>query len=343
MRKKIAIIQESAKLSRVTEIRLKGKTLSTPTYFPAISSYGIKIPLSYLVYLLANYSYPRILVSAYDIFHADEREKKALFSGMRKYDRISRRRKKGFFFLDSGIYESSWYGDPHWNIDSYKTLVSKVKFDFYSSFDVIPKGRNKKRDKKFIEQTFANTVASRAFSNKGQLVAILHGRTPDYLISMVKEFVRTHPNLCDTVAVPERDCGKSILERAATIVEVRKILNDNDNRNLLHVLGCGDPMSILVYSFCGADVFDSLDWYEHVINRDTLSVMDFSQLDLLNCECTACKICANGNYEDRVLLHNLYFYQKFMEDIQSLIRNDGISLFLSQRIDRNIVERIDQF
>lgn len=343
MSKKTAIIQESAKLSRVAEIRLQGKTLSTPTYFPAISSYGIKIPLSYLFYLPVNYSYPRILVSAYDIFHSDEREKKALFSGIRKYDRIGRQRKKGFVFLDSGIYESSWYGDLHWNIDSYKTLVSKVKFDFYSSFDVLPKGRNKKCDKRFIEQTFANIVASRAFSNKGQLVAILHGRTPDHLISMVEEFVGTHPDLCEAVAVPERDCGKSILERAETIVEVRKILNDNDNRNLLHVLGCGDPVSILLYSFCGADFFDSLDWYEHVINRDTLSVMDISQLDLLNCECKACTLCANGNYEDRALLHNLYFYQKFMEEIQSLIRNNGISLFLSQRIGRSIVEKIDQF
>lgn len=347
MRKKTAIIQESAKLSRVTEIRLQGKTLSTPTYFPAISSYGVKIPLSYLVYLLANYSYPRILVSAYDIFHADKREKKALFSGIRKYDRINRQRNKGFLFLDSGIYESSWYGDPNWNIDSYKALVSKVKFDFYSSFDVLPEGKNKKHDKKFIEQTFANIAASRAFSNKGQLVAILHGRTPDHLVSIVREFVGAHPNLCDVVAIPERDCGKSILERAATIVEVRGILNDNDYRNLLHVLGCGDPMSILIYSFCGVDFFDSLDWYEHVISRDarerTLSVMDFSQLDLLNCECKACTLCVNGNYEDRALLHNLHFYQKFMEEIQSLIRNNGISSFMSKHIGKSIVEKINHF
>ena len=333
------IIHKSGKLSRVLEVRSKGRTLSTPTYFPAISSYGIKLSLSYLIYLLANYSYPRILVSAYDIFHSKGKEKEALFSSLKRYDRMSRRNKKGFLFLDSGIYESSWYDDSNWNIDSYRALTSKVKFDFYSNFDVLPK----ESDKEFMEKTFANIIASRDFTNKGELVVILHGRTPDHLISTVKEFTKAYPDLCDVLAVPERDCGESILERVETIVEVRQMLDGRDSRNLLHILGCGHPLSMLLYSFCGVDFFDSLDWYEHVIDQNALSINDFCQLDLLNCNCKACTFAAGGPYMDRVLLHNLLFYQEFMKKIQSLIRNDGILSFLNEHIDRSIFEKIKKF
>jgi queuine/archaeosine tRNA-ribosyltransferase len=343
---KLDIIHKSKKLSRVLKVRLKGRILSTPTYFPAISSYGIKLPLSYLIYLLANYNYPRVLVSAYDIFHAKEQEKKILFSSIKKFNKVARRRNKGFLFLDSGIYESSWYDNLSWDRNSYKDMISKVKFDFYSSFDVLPKGSSKKNDKKFMKQTFENIIASRTFSSKGELVAILHGRSPDHLIAIIQQFVNTHPEICHIIAIPERDCGEGILERAQTIVEVRKILDKNDDTSLLHVLGCGNPLSILLYSFCGADIFDSLDWYEHVINQNTSTINDFSHLELFNCQCRACSFLAKrtrsikGEYMDSVLLHNLFFYQDYMKKIQTLIRNDGILTFLGQRIGKDILEKI---
>ena len=105
-----------------------------------------------------------ILVSSFrlTIHFTLKKGKKVTFSSMRKYDKISRRRNKSLFSLDSGIYESSGYNDLSWNIDSYEPLVSKIEFDFYSSFDLLPKGRNKERDKKLIEQAFANTATSRA-------------------------------------------------------------------------------------------------------------------------------------------------------------------------------------
>jgi len=331
------------------QVTLEGRILSTPTFFPAISSYGIKLPLSYLIYLLANYSYRRVLFHAYDIFHAKEQEKKRLFSSIKKFNKIVRSRNKGFLFLDSGIYESSWYNNLSWDRNSYRDLISKVKFDFYSSFDILPKGSSRKNDKKFMKQTFENITASRALSNKGELAAILHGRSPDHLIAMIEQFVSTHPEICRIIAVPERDCGEGILERAQTIVEVRKILDKNDDTSLLHILGCGNPLSILLYSFCGADIFDSLDWYEHVINQDTLTINDFSHLELFDCQCEACAFLAKrtrpikGQYMDKVLLHNLFFYQDYMKKIQTLIRNDGISTFLGQRVGKDIVEKIKRF
>lgn len=334
-------IYSSGKLSRVCELKQQGKTLSTPTYFPAVSSYGIKLPPSYLIYLLANFLYPRVLVSAYDIFHSKGAVKKTLFSTLKKYDKLVRRRNQGFLFLDSGIYESSWYNDPGWSMDSYKNLVSKVKFDIYSSFDVLPKGRDKKSLKKFQTQTFSNIVESRDLTNKGELVGILHGANPDHLLLIVTEFVATYHDLCNIIAVPERDCGESILEKAQTIVAIRKALDKSHSPKLLHLLGCGNPLSVLLFSFCGVDFFDSLDWYEHVADPNTLAINDLYQLDLLDCKCKACDRHAKGEYVDRALLHNLYFYQKFMENIRLKIRDDEILPFLRDHIDPKFLRKIN--
>lgn len=334
--KKSNIIYESQKLSRVLEISINGKTLVTPTYFPAISSYGIEFQFGDLIYLLANYSYPRVLVSAYDLFHAGKGDRRRLLKILNTF------RDKGLFFLDSGAYESSWKDDPKWSLDSYKSLASQVECDFYSSFDFLPIEESKKTDSEFKKRTFHNILASRGISKKGVFVPILHGANPNHLISVLAEFVKRHSDLSSNIAIAERDCGVSILEKARTIIRIRRILNKNDRRNFLHLLGCGNPLSMLLFSYCGVDSFDSLDWAEHVINRDSLTMTSFSQLELLNCSCRICSKTKRG-YTKKALLHNLLFYQDFVMQIQSLIKNNAISGFLSERLDKKVIRKIEGF
>jgi hypothetical protein len=336
--KKPDLVYKSQKLSRVLEVNVNGKNFVTPAYFPAISSYKIKIPFDKLVYLLVSYSYPRALVSAYDLFHAEKSKRKTLLTA------ISTFRDKGFLFLDSGVYESSWRVDQKWNLKSYRNLVSQVECDFYSSFDFLPTKANDKIDKEFKRRTFKNILASHNVSQKSMFVPILHGLNPNQLISILTKFVKTHPDLSGTIAITERDCGMSFLEKAKTIVTIRKILDKNDNQNLLHLLGCGNPLSMLFFSYCGVDTFDSLDWVEHIIDRNSLKINDFSQLELLYCDCPICS-GIERDYTEKALLHNLLFYQDFMMQIQSLIKNNDISRFLRERmhVDKRILEKIDKF
>lgn len=286
--------------------------------------------------MLANYSYPRILVSAYDLFHVKESERRRLLKILNTF------RNNGFFFLDSGVYESSWKGDSTWSLDSYKTLASQVECDFYSSFDFLPIENSKKIDKEFKKRTFNNILASGGVSKKGVFVPILHGSNPNQLVSVLAEFVKRHPDLFGIIAIAERDCGISILEKAKTIIRIRRALDKNDRRNLLHLLGCGNPLSMLLFSYCGVDIFDSQDWAEHVINRDGLTIIDFSQLELLNCSCRICSRDERG-YAKKAVLHNLLFYQDFVMQIQSLIKNNAISGFLSERLDKKIIRKIEGF
>ena len=337
--KRTTVVHESKKLSRVLEVTLQDKKLQTPTYFPAISSYGIKFSVLEQFYFLEQYNYHRVLVSAYDLNDLSESERKKMFSWMKRY------RKKGVLFLDSGLFESSWKVDTKWNIGSYKNLMSQAKFDIYTCFDVLPAETGKEDKTKFKEKTFGNIVESSMFMNNAVFFPILHGSSPGELIGLVKDFVDQFPQLCNFVALPERDCGKSVLERAETILEIRKLLNNNDCRNLLHILGCGNPLSMLLFSYCGADSFDSLDWVKSVFNPTTLSMNDFSHLELLDCACPVCTeaLYKDAEYSEKALLHNLLFYKNFATQLQSMILNDNLFSYLKIHLGSKIVDQVDEF
>lgn len=335
--KKPNIISTSEKVSRVLEVRLNGKTFRTPTYFPSISSYGIKFSLSDSLYFVSFHSHPCVLVSAYDLYNLEEKERNPLLSMIKSY------RKKGVLFLDSGLYESSWKADQNWDINSYKSIMPEVKFDLYSSFDIYR--INGESDEEFKKRTFDNIIESSAFLNNVLFVVILHESSSAKLIELVREFVEKYPNLSGSIAVAERDCGKSIVEKAETIVQIRRIMNNVDSRNLLHILGCGNPKSMLMFSYCGADTFDSLDWLKHVINPADLSVHDFSHLELLNCKCHVCTASTykKAIYLEKVLLHNLLFYRIFVDHMQSLIRNEIMRSYLGKHIGQRVMGQIDEF
>jgi queuine/archaeosine tRNA-ribosyltransferase len=78
-------------------------------------------------------------------------------------------------------------------------------------------------------------------------------------------------------------------------------------------------------------MFDSLDWTKFTLDEGEWVGRDFSYLDLLRCECSACKR-PQKDYAERTLLHNLAFYQEFMLRIQGWIRNGYLSSVLEKRL-----------
>jgi len=316
----------------VLEIGLGAKILRTPTYFPSISSYGIKFQLSDLLYFAKFHSHPCVLVSAYDLYYLEQNEKKRLLPMMEEY------RKKGVLFLDSGLFESSWTKGKGWDIASYKSEMVNTKFDFYSSFDVFRDRETSEHE--FAKLSFENIVESSVFSDNVVFAAILHEETAEKLIVLVKKFIEEYPNLCGCIAVAERDCGKDIVERAETILQISEVMNNNECQNILHILGCGNPKSMMLFSYCGADSFDSLDWLKYVINPTDNSIHDFSHLELLNCKCHVCAHYTGADYLQRALAHNLLYYRIFVDNMQSLIRNNVMRPYLDKHIGKNVIEKI---
>lgn len=326
------MICESEISSRLVEVEIEGKKLITPTYFPAISSYGIKYSFPSLIRLFFAYLHPRLLISAYDLHFLPIRTRRELCRGIEEYS------KNCIVFLDSGVYESYWRADRRWNRSLYKKSMASIEFDFYSSFDVLPG----KDSEEFVKNAIDSILASRNFCDKPGFVPILHGISPDKLVLSVNEFVRDYPDLCNFVAVPERDCGNNVVEKAQTVCRIRNLLDDGDafNRSrILHILGCGNPISLLLLSYCGANTFDSLDWIKHVVDPNRLAISDFSHLELMNCDCL---VCANSkrHYVETVLLHNLLFYQNYMLQIQTLIKKNELRQLLDRYVGQNILRQI---
>lgn len=325
------VVSKSAGSSRLIELMINGKTLATPTYFPAISSFGIKYSFQSLVSLFLHYKFPRVLISAYDWHFLPNKILNETFSELEKY------RLDSFLFMDSGIFESYWKADKRWDSKLHKKTLSKAKFDFHTSFDILPSQNS--RD--FVNETIGGAICSREQCNKTGFIPVIHG-SPAEVLLIIKQLLKSHPDLCDFIAVPERDCGESIIEKAHTVHEIRKVLDSGKNSpdsRMLHLLGCGDPLSMLLFVYAGANSFDSLDWIKYCADPDRLILHNFSHLELLNCDCFACAR-NNEQYIEKVFLHNLLFYQNYLLRIQELIKENSLGKLLEDYFDKITLDKV---
>ena len=64
----------------------------------------------------------------------------------------------------------------------------------------------------------------------------------------------------DIVGITAREAGDSLVKRCSTVVMLRDALGDAGLDVPIHIFGAINPMEVLAYFFCGADVFDGLNW-----------------------------------------------------------------------------------
>lgn len=320
-------MHKSDGLSRVSAISLNHKTLVTPTYFPAISTVGNKHGVVNLAQLLVDYKFPQFLISAYDLHELKSKERKSVYEMLLRYVDES------ILFLDSGKFESHWLGDSSWSLKSYRKVTGTAPFDIYTSLDLFQLVNNVSEG--IVETAVKRIENSRKSAGLSGFTPIIHGVTPNALVSMVEGILNKLPFDCEMIAVPERDCGRNILEKAITVARIRQKIGDVQGDAILHILGCGNPKSLALFSFCGADTFDSLDWVKHALNPVLNSFEDFSYLDTLSCNCRFCS-GKDRLYTERVLLHNLKYYQEFMKEVKAAIRENRFSRFIEERMGSDI-------
>ncbi len=310
--------------TRLLTLEFKEKILHTPTYFPAISSTDSKFPIPRLLKFFIRSSYPQLLISAYDYYHYLKLESK-LKSGLTRYS------KKHFLFIDSGGYEKYWTGDKKWTFDLYKKIIPKIKSDFYTSFDgeFVQKKKNK-----FYDVIINNGL----IHPTSQYLPIFHAPEPKLLLKTISRFLERYPYAINLIAIRELECGITTSERAKTIFQIRKILDKIGGKQMLHVLGAGHPISIALYSYCGADSFDSTDWFRSTFDPKSNTLLDSSHIDIVTQSPASIRI---QDPTLKLLVHNLDTYFIFMKKIQALIKNNKLLSFLHQnKIDKNIIEKI---
>ncbi len=158
--------------------------------------------------------------------------------------------------------------------------------------------------------------------------------------SLMREVARTlRPAL---IAIPERELGGGILQRARTVYEIRRELDELGFYQPLHLLGTGNPLSMAIFAAVGADCFDGLEWCRVASDAESGKLFHFHQADFFMwqsevSESPVVREAMNSpgvEYSGKVVFHNLDFYRRWMSDLRKYLPTGKIERFLSSKLPR---------
>ncbi len=304
--------------SNLKFLDIGGGVFNYPCYFPSISSLRTQYkPIQYLKILLKS-GYPWFLISAYDIAHANT-EKQFLL------DTIKESLNNQKVLLDSGYYESSSRNDLEWSQEKYWDLVRDCDFTFAFSFDKRDDMENKSQDdiSKEVVESWKRDVEA---TGKVNIIPIVHA-------NKASEFPRIIPKVVQAInpimiAVPERELGEGVISTARTIFEIRKQLHELGSNCPIHLLGTGNPISILIYTTCGANSYDGLEWCQMILNYNTALLHHMKHYDFLEYQ-SDWSAQPGIKRELAALMHNLEFYISWMMQLHTAINRNEIIEFLN--------------
>ena len=318
--------------SKIHQILVNNKKLMTPTYFPSISGAEIRSEPLDLINVIIDEEYPRLLVSCYDVDKLTIELKDTTIKKLNNYSTNG-----GFLMLDSGEFERYYLKFAEWTIDKYQKMIRRITADFFFGFDKIPNMETK------YDEMLKTATDNFSFSNSlvlnNHCITILHGQNIEEICMLTEHMVKNYADL-QFIAITDKECGKTLQEQCMTVSLIRKICDDKEKDIIIHVLGCGNPLSIAALSYAGADIFDAVDWSRWVVDNKTWQCGNLSHIKLLDCSCIACCDEKAKNERIRAFQHNLIFYQDFIARLQNAISQDyDVTSFLkNENIDQNVIE-----
>lgn len=297
--------------NRKINICIGGTFLSLPCFYPSISTIKTNLPLLEYLKILTVLKYPLFLISAYDLYYCNKKQLKVIKRLLENAVNNNQ-----IVLIDSGNYESYWKNDKTWSIERYSEILKSIPHQIAFCYDVFKWDIDLHG---IIDNIEDEVVKSQSFSH-GTIVPVLHSIKKLLPKIIAKLAARLNPLF---VAVPERELGDGILERATNVYKIRKELNKKSQYYPLHLLGTGNPLSILIYSICGADSFDGLEWCQTTVNYDTGLLYHFQQREFFKLDPKLQKI-SGLPYTQITLVYNLEFYNKWMNKINKGFLNNNI-------------------
>lgn len=310
-------------VKRQESLHTRNGTIELPCFFPSMSSTA-KSTLNVIDHfeLLIKINYPYYLLSAYDIYKLRKVKKDS--------DKIKTFIKKAneqssIILLDSGNYEKYWLEekfldkkkDHFWSLDRYNSIMKTIQVDLSFHFDNLKPIEDVQEESVKIE---LRAIRNQKISKYATILPIIHAAKSESIPEICKLVVsRLQPLL---IAVPERELGEGIFARAKTVTSIRKKLNSTGKYYPLHILGTGNPITLLILSACGADSFDGLEWCQTVVDPETGRLYHSNLADFFIGE-TSFNVKGLG-YAASVLSHNLTFYTNWMNMIRKDIKSGNI-------------------
>lgn len=311
-------------MKRSTFIEFEKLKIDLPIYFPSISSVKTNFhPIEYLK-IIKSAGCTNFLISAYDIYNQSESIKREMIEILN-----SMKDENCNILLDSGNYESYWLKDYNWTIDKYNEILKNDFCSFCFSFDnqAIDNTDKDSVVKLIIENTNKNQIASKCV-----IAPVIHAKAEDleYVCSKVTEILK--PQL---IAIPERLLGGGIIARVQTLKKIRIALNKLGYYTPIHLLGTGNPFSLLLFSYAGADSFDGLEWCQTCIDDKTLQVYHFQLRELFENNPFGIE-----NYEIRTLYNNLKCYQNINKLIKESFETNSMMNLLDKHFSKEFLINI---
>jgi queuine/archaeosine tRNA-ribosyltransferase len=319
-------------------ITIGHRSFETPVLVPSVSSFETQLrPLDALL-LQATLQEPISLVSAYDVWL----DRKNLVPACKQF------RRHGVLLLDSGGYESSrisYYAGkkraPKWDFARFAKIAKLDIYDFIFSYDYFV-GKSETKNaflKRIIREFRKHTRVVEA----GKLIPVVHVRsidgnrtfTHDEIVDIfgaVAAKIR-----CKFIAVPERELGYGITNRASLARRIVSKIKNNASDCSLHILGCGNLLSFSMLAVAGAMMCDGLEWCR-TFAADNFHLHHFQQKDVFadpelqvgNPLAEFVLSNVENNYPTAVAVRNLLSFQSFTRHLHSRLNKRQVHEFISE-------------
>lgn len=300
---------------RPKKIALGNTSLETPVFFPSISTVKTALqPIKYLSTLHSLQSLNQnLLISAFDLSRSSNGDELA--------EKLRAAAQAGAVILmDSGNYESFWKEEQAtWQQHDFHNVLSQYPCTIAFGFDE----QNPPSDvNAHIALVVERWKKDQAVGGDRVIIPIVHGDTINMPDACAQVAQKTNVPM---IAVAERRLGEGIFERTKTIMALRKALDLTGRYVGLHLLGTGNPISIALYSWAGADSFDGLEWCQTVVDHDTGLLFHLSQSDFFQHQ----TVWGEGDlsFQARTLAHNLTFYADWMHRLRMALHEGDMQNF----------------
>jgi queuine/archaeosine tRNA-ribosyltransferase len=279
--------------------------LPTPCFFPSVSSAAKNTltPLQHLE-ILSALKHPLFLISAFDVARAS-REERLKINGL-----LTKSIEQGqTVLMDSGMYERKWLKSKWPKRDFHETLRHTPCHIAFCYDHLEPVTATVSAQ---VEAVVRAVLASRRTTSFQAIMPIVHASKPrDFPAICRRVAEELDPSL---IAVPERELGDGIYEGVETMMKIRAELDATGRYYSVHILGTGNPLSMLMYGACGADSFDGLDWCQTIVDHTTGLLYHSQQLDFFGSQ-TPYGSDRTLSYLARAFSHNLSFYRSWLASI----------------------------
>ncbi|HCY76733.1 MAG TPA: hypothetical protein DHV28_12505 [Ignavibacteriales bacterium] len=241
-----------------------GLIIQTPLLVPSFSSKGFETTgknseLQYYLNLSTPFITESLLISAYDY----------------KYKFIPSRKKLSFaslIFIDSGGYEVSTFRDFS---EIKKMPVKSKKWNENLHNETINEWSN---EDNVIIISYDSDKSRKNFSDQINSAKELFNRHPNHMSDFLikpetkdeqtinfDKLIRHIKKLKDfnIIGLTEKEAGDSMILRMKNILKLRNALDEAKIESPIHIFGCLDPISCVLYYTSGAEIFDGLTWLRY--------------------------------------------------------------------------------